>query len=226
MPVAPTLADPHLARVRDRAWAGAIQWSLAFISDGPHLVLPDLCVDIVWIGASPRLIGRTTTALRLPASTGELACGVRLPASATAVVLDPDWQGWHVHDSRDQEEKSAALDAAVRAGALSWRIDPERAALLHVLDQPGVQLPEIAAATDCSPRTLRRRCQDWFGTTGSDVVQVLRLWRFAEAVRSSSLAVSAHSVGFVDQQHAARSLGALTGLRPTELTRWATAAGR
>ncbi|MCL2455055.1 MAG: AraC family transcriptional regulator [Micrococcales bacterium] len=224
MKTAPTLVDPAVAQGRDMALAGAVVWRLELLSDAEHLVLPDLSCDVVWDGTSPVAVPRTTSRLVMPAHRGEVAAGLRLPAGATRVTVDPTWPGWHLDDPRDLAERVDRLVRAVEARAVRWQVDTGRDRLLSLLDQPGVRLRDVTAATGWSESTVRRVCHEWFGVSPGTVAQVLRLWRFAQAVASTSLSDAAYDAGFADQQHASRGVRALAGLQPSELATWASAA--
>ncbi len=217
----PTLVDPAVVRAHDAGLAGAVVWQLEFVRDAGHLVLPDLSCDLVWGDGEPTVTPRTTTRLTMPARRGQVAAGLRLPPDAAGLVIDPAWPGWRLDDPRDPAERAERLAVAVQTGALVWRSDDGRDRLLRLLDQPGVRLDEVSAATGWSPSSLHRTCRRWFGASPGAVVQVLRLWRFVRASAGTSLSTAAQEAGFADQQHACRSVRALSGMSPSAVAAWA-----
>ena len=82
----------------------------------------------------------------------------------------------------------------------------------------GVPVAAIAAELDLSARTLRRRCLARFGFGPQHLGRVLRLQRAVSRRREGRpWGDVAAAVGYVDQQHLAREVRALTGRTPTQL---------
>jgi AraC-like DNA-binding protein len=218
--VQPTLCAPGQARGTDRPVAGALLWQVDQLADGVHRILPDLSRDMLWDGPLPVVLPPTTVRLLLPAVRGTRTVGVRLPIGATGVRIAPTWPGWLLDDPNDPEERLDRLARAVAEKALTWVVPEDRDRIVRDLDLPGTRMPSVAARHFRSERSLRRTSTAWFGLPPGKMAQVLRLWRFAGALRQVRVARAATEAGYTDQSHAHREVRALTGLTPGQLASW------
>ncbi len=222
-------------------------WAQA-IGDGrsghPHRVLPDGCVDIVWIGAAPPAVAGPATRpviVDLPPRT--IVVGVRChPGTAPALLglpaaelLDrevPLGQVW----GRSADELSARIGAeatvadklALAEAALAARASEARpadplvaAAVRWLARHPGGPVERLSELLDIGSRQLRRRFRASVGYGPKTLQRVLRLQRvLALAGRGAGargLAALAADAGYADQAHMTRELAALTGRVPTAL---------
>jgi AraC-like DNA-binding protein len=219
--VMPTLSDPDRTRASDRPLGSARLWRVDQLNDGVFTVLPDLSQDVVWEGPTPVIVPRTTARLEVPGSRGPGAIGLRLPVAAVDPWIDTAWPGWWLNDPRDPEERVERMVRAVTEGAVTWRVDPWLETLVDALDRPGVRVPRVAADVHMSERGLRRATSARLGLPPGAVAQLLRMWRFARAVRGDRLVAAAIDAGYADQSHAHREVRALGGLRAGQLAAWA-----
>ena len=88
-------------------------------------------------------------------------------------------------------------------------------AALHLLDEPGIAVDDLAREAAVSRRQLERHFTHWFGTSPRHLAQVARLqWVSRQAQQGASLADVAAHTGFADQAHMTRVVRQLTGLTP------------
>lgn len=216
-------------RERPSTVARAVAW--AATSDGaPNRVLPDGCMDLLWLGDRLVVAGPDTTAFlsAVPAGTG--VSGLRFAPGRAPGVL-----GVPAHAVRDQrvllaevwdparvrrlEDELAAAPDPVRAleriaadhGGPDGTVDPLLAEVVRRVgrDEPvGV----IAERIGLSARQLHRRSLDAFGYGPKLLARVLRLQRALALAREGTglAAVAAHH-GYADQAHLARDVRDLAG---------------
>jgi len=229
--------QPHPALVDDIAcvWSGS--------SRAEQRILPDGCIDIVWIGDENLTIAGPDTHANLTGlAEGTLTVGVRfrpgrapafLHASANeltdqAIGLDAVW--------------GAEATALAEALALAPNVDGKEAileaALLERLDQVRDADADVDAAIDViatapstarvgaisrdlniSERHLRRRFEQAVGYGPKTFGRVLRFRAFLSLVEEHgySLAAAAAEAGYADQAHLTRECNDLAGLPPAEL---------
>jgi AraC-like DNA-binding protein len=200
-----------------RAWNGARAWTVQVGTHTTDTVLPDLSRDLVLAEGQVRLIPRSVTPATIPLAPGAPVRGLRLPIAACEVSFDPEWVGWRT-PAHTEGDPSGMWRTACEEGALTWKVDPEREVLIRLLNAPRARLPQVAAATHQSERTLRRRSQQWFGVTPVALRKVLRMWRFLQEVHAGSSATSAAArVGYSDVAHASRELKLFTGRTGTRV---------
>ena len=214
--------------------------------EGEHRLVPDGCVDVVWLDTGRAwLCGTETTAwtFRLPA--GVEAAGIRFRPGVAAAVFG--------FDGTEVANRRVPLDA-VLAGPAARRLDDRlgdavgapvgRAAVLEAEARAWLSRatravdPVAAAAASAAPngapapidalahelglssRQLHRRCLRSFGYGAATLLRILRLQRFlALADQPRSLARLAAAAGYSDQAHLTRECRALAGLTPGELRR-------
>lgn len=216
-------------------------WTRSAVDDGPPTrVVPDGCVDIMWMtaGGTSRLVvaGPDTRAHMASSSAGDAIAGVRLAPGAGADVL-----GLPLHALRDDRPDLAAiwgLRAAAVAETVAGADRPELAlaaavagptgpgpdaAMRHVArvlstGRAATPVKGLAAEMGLSERQLHRRCTAAFGYGAKTLHRVLRFQSaLARARAGHDLARVAHECGYADQPHLARDVAALAGTSLTAL---------
>lgn len=205
-------------------------------------ILPDGCMDIVWLGDRLVAAGPDTTAHLVSDTPGGVYAGLRfapgrgsavlgVPAAElrdTRVPLDRLWPEPLVRRITEQVAAAAdparALEASVAGLPLRGdSVDPVAAEVLARLRteapaSPGRRVREMAAAVGLSERQLRRRCLAAFGYGPKTLDRVLRLNRALDLARAGTpLAETAARTGYADQAHLTREVRALTGMTPGAL---------
>jgi AraC-like DNA-binding protein len=209
----------------------------------PQRVLPDGCIDLVWIGdAEPVVAGPATRALtaRLPA--GSLVLGarfrpghapgfLRVPASAFLDHDTPLGDVWgcaagdltaRIADARAAEAKLAILERALaeRADDRPPADDLVAEAVRWLADRPAGRIGQLARTLGVGPRGLHRRFRNAVGYGPKTLQRILRLQRalaLAGRRRPYRLATLALEAGYADQAHMTREMVELSGAPPTEL---------
>ncbi|MDT0300761.1 helix-turn-helix domain-containing protein [Streptomonospora wellingtoniae] len=231
-PVAADLADDLVL-----SWTARIE--------GRHRLVPDGCVDVLWIDGGRLVVCGPETAgwtFSLPPRTA--AVGIRFrPGRAGAVlgmdtadarerripiedVLGPARQRRlleQLDEAGGDRERVAVLEDLVRASQRDTPpADPVATAVAGMLTaDPATPVAELAAETGLSQRQLHRRCTAAFGYGPSVLRRILRLQRFLYLARHpaapTDLAGLAHNAGFTDQSHLYRECRDLGGASPHEL---------
>ncbi len=203
----------------------------------PARVLPDGCIDVVWIeGRGTRVVGPNTTAFLAALPTGTRVVGARLRPGAAPALL-----GVHAQALRDASVGLAEVwgdEGARLAGALEEHPDPVavlRAALqarraraqapdplvreaVRRLARPGADVASLAGELYVSERQLRRRVSTAVGYGPKRLARVLRLGRALAAARAGEeLAWAAIAAGYTDQAHFAHECRALARVPASEL---------
>lgn len=223
--------------------AGAVVWrhTPRAGAPGPGRVLPDGCMDLLWLDGALVVAGPDTTA---QVGAGTAPCvGVRFaPGSAPGVLGVP---GWTLADQRvplaelwphrrvalltQQLSRSAdpvaalelvAARAAEDAGARTGAGARARAATVPGLPEAvlaglrsGWPVHRIARELAFSERQLHRHCRDAFGYGAKTLGRVLRFGRALELARAGvPYAEVAQRCGYADQPHLARDVRALAGV--------------
>jgi AraC-like DNA-binding protein len=214
--------------------AGAIVWTRTVTADegsDPYPVLPDGCMDLLWIGGRLLVAGPDTRAY-VPEGVQGLHCaGVRFaPGTAPALLGVP------AHELRDRRVELADLRSPARVRRLTARLasaaDPvaglEEVALRWAAGSgPPDPLPRAvvagltagrtvavtADAVGLGARQLHRRSLDAFGYGPKTLARILRLQRALTLVRRGvPYAAAALASGCADQAHLARETRDLAGL--------------
>ncbi|MFC8824552.1 helix-turn-helix domain-containing protein [Streptomyces sp. NPDC057137] len=203
--------------------------------DGPvYPVLPDGCMDLLWIGGRLSVAGPDTHAFTPDLAGGDGfadAVGVRFaPGIAPALLGVPAHELrdrrvdltdlWPGSEGRDTAERVAAAtdpaaaleSAALRRMAVAGPPDPLLRAVVAGLDA-GRTVASVAESVGLGTRRLHRRSLDAFGYGPKTLARVLRLQRALALVRASvPFAEAAVVAGYADQAHLARETRELAGL--------------
>jgi AraC-like DNA-binding protein len=213
----------------------ACTWERRVIGGPPVRVVPDGCVDVVWIqGEGTHIVGANTTAFLVSLPPGVHVVGARLrPGAAPALI---GVSGEAVRDARVPLEdvwgsKGARLAAALdehphpidRLGATlvesAARAEPPDAlvrAAVTLLEDTDVGVAGVAGALAVSERQLRRRVSAAVGYGPKRLARVFRLSRALACARSGDdLARVAVEAGYADQAHFANDCRALAGVPPS-----------
>ncbi|WP_116948078.1 helix-turn-helix domain-containing protein [Jiangella endophytica] len=212
--------------------------------DGVELLVPDGCIDVMWL-ADGRVIvcGPETAAWPVTTPPGTAAVGVRfrpgvapgLLGTPAHVLLDSrvgldDLLGpsakelaTRVTDAGTEEGRLALLTTAAR-GWLAGADGPDPLAswTVRVLSRRSSSIAELADAAGLTDRQLQRRSRAAFGYPPSMLRIILRLQRFMALARAPGnaalgLADLAHLAGYSDQAHLSHDCRRIAASTPSEL---------
>ncbi len=220
-------------------------WTQRIGGSGPslqHRVLPDGCVDIVWIDDAPPLVAGPATRhviVDLPAGTevlglrmrpGQAAALLGLPADQILdanVALGDLWGAaadrWNGLAGEDRPGKLDVLVAAMLGRESKGpRGDPAvEACVAWLARHPAGRIDDLADVADLSLRQLQRRFRSAVGYGPKTFHRIVRLQRLLELAehsrRSLRLADLSQAAGYADQAHMNREVRDLTGLIPSVL---------
>ncbi|MFG1791266.1 helix-turn-helix domain-containing protein [Nocardia sp. NPDC049149] len=224
-------------RERPSRFGRAVVWTRTVTAlDAGMPVLPDGCIDLLWVGGRLVIAGPDSTAHHPEAAVGTRYVGMRFfPGTAPALLGVP------AHELRDQRVELADVWSAAVARRLADELgdadDPvaglERLALRRAREvaPPDPLLRRVVAALDngwtvgataeavgLNARMLHRRSLAAFGYGPKTLARVLRLQRAVARVRDGmSFAETAASTGYADQAHLAREVRDLTGMSLREV---------
>lgn len=194
-------------------------------------VLPDGCMDLLWVDGRLIVAGPDTRAFRPVVATGTRYAGLRFsPGTAPALLgvpaaelrdqrveLDQLWSAAEVRRLTARlaaaTDPLAAMEALVqRRAAAVAPPDPVLRRIVAALDA-GWSVGATAAAVGLNARLLHRRSLAAFGYGPKTLARVLRLQRaLAQARAGVSFAATAIGAGYADQAHLAREVRDLTGM--------------
>jgi AraC-like DNA-binding protein len=218
--------------------ASAVGPAVAWRSSAPGRtrVLPDGCMDLLWLGGQLVVAGPDSTAYLTTSPPGG-AVGLRfasglMPALLGVPAAELRNRRVDLADLRpaaevrrlsDQvgaaEDPLVALESLVSPMVRSATPDPlmrEIARLLHV----GSPVRRTAERVGLSERQLHRRSLVAYGYGPKTLARILRLNRaLALARRGVDYAACAQRAGYVDQAHLARDVRSLAGTTLSELVR-------
>ena len=186
------------------ALAGVLACSWTAIPSGAHRLVPDACLDLLWISNSGAVLcGPETTAWHFALPPGTTAVGVRFRPGAVSAAFELD-----VSTVRDRRVRLEHLVGREDAHALGERINAvsiaaeqmhelERfvadrvaaslgtgdaafsdAVLVALAHSPHATTRELAAQLGMTTRQLHRRSQVSFGYGTSTLARLLRFQRF------------------------------------------------
>ncbi|WP_405487640.1 helix-turn-helix domain-containing protein [Streptomyces sp. NBC_00096] len=209
---------------------GAVLWR-AGGSGG--VVLPDGCMDLLWVDGRLLVAGPDTAAHPAGEVPGSGFAGIRLaPGTAPALLGVP------ARVLRDRRVELADLWPAAEVRRLAGRVasyeDPcaglEELARLRAADggppdplvtevaarlRAGQGVAAVAGAVGLGERQLHRRALDAFGYGPRTLGRILRLQRaLALTRRGLAQAAVAAAAGYADQAHYTREVRALAGTTP------------
>ncbi|MFI6047199.1 helix-turn-helix domain-containing protein [Nocardia sp. NPDC051321] len=219
-------------RERPSRFGQAVVWTRTITgADAGSPVLPDGCIDLLWVGGRLVIAGPDTRAYRPAAMVGTRYAGIRFfPGTAPALLGVPAAElrdqrieladVWASGTVRRLTEQLAAADDPVlalerialrRAGEVEPP-DPVLRRVVAALDA-GWSVAATAEAAGLNARLLHRRALAAFGYGPKTLARVLRMQRALAAARSGvSFADTAAATGFADQAHLAREVRDLTGM--------------
>ena len=220
-------------------------WSNAPARDRPArlAVVPDGCVDIVWVDGELSVAGPDVAVAVSPITPDSTFVGMRfrpgaahrwlgLPMSeivGSRVALAELW-GARAHeiarrigDASTIAERMRVMETAFcrRASDLEPP-PPDMGFVFNALrtQSAGPGMAIILDRLDISPRTLRRRCQEAFGYGPKTLDRILRFQRFLGLARQAEtprLADLAFEAGYADQPHLTREVRRLSGFSPAAI---------
>jgi AraC-like DNA-binding protein len=208
-------------------------------------VIPDGCVDIVWVNdEAPHVAGPMTKPVLYSIESGTEIIAVRLrPGVAhrllgenAKALLNQDvplrdlWPGHRAASWEDvTAERSASSKLAAIAAAVTshLRTDGElddfvMRATAWMAGHPFASLDELSGLSRLSERQIRRRFDEAIGYGPKKLQRILRLQRLLwlashETSAVPSLAQLSFVAGYADQPHMSRDVAALTGVSPGHL---------
>ncbi|MEV6974946.1 helix-turn-helix transcriptional regulator [Kitasatospora sp. NPDC093806] len=215
-------------REREVPEAGGVLWTSAAAVAGPHRILPDGCLDLIWMAGELVVAGPDTGAVVLAARPGDTAVGLRFaPGNGPLVLgvpahelrdrrvpLDRLWDGALVRrlTERLAETATPGRFLAGLAAARTREPDPMVREVLAGL-AAGDSVAACAVRAGYSERQLHRRCREAFGYGLKTLDRVLRMNRaVALARRGTPFAEIASAQGYADQAHLSREVRALAGV--------------
>jgi AraC-like DNA-binding protein len=208
-------------------------------------VLPDGCVDIVWVGdREPTVAGPATRHVFVQLPTGVDIVGLRFQPGSVQSLLgvpaeellnttvpladiwgvsaqdfgDPVREGGSPADKRDR-----LVRASLRRFAETRSRDPVVAACVAWLGgNRGRRVEHLAQLSNLSPRQLQRRFRAAVGYGPKTFQRIVRLQRLLDLSardtgRVEPLAALALAAGYADQAHMSREVRELTGKSPSSL---------
>jgi AraC-like DNA-binding protein len=214
---------------------GAVVWTRGVTAGGAIRVLPDGCVDLIWVDGALLVAGPDTVAHVAVSGPGTRYVGLRFaPGTGPAVLGVP---GHLLRDGRVPladlwptarvRELAERLAASARPGEVLEEVaagplrdaDPMARAIVARL-RGGATVAATAGAVGLSERHLHRRCLDAFGYGPKTLARVLRMERAVALARTGTpFAAVAANAGYADQAHLTREVKALAGVSLTVLTR-------
>jgi AraC-like DNA-binding protein len=212
-------------------------------SDGAHDLVPDACVDVVWVSdGSVWICGPETRGWTFQVPGGSEAVGIRFrPGHAGAAFRvgldeiretqvrveeilgrDGSWLAEQLADETDATARIRVLEAHARRWTADRRPDPAADHLAQRFSaDPAAGVAVLARELGVSERQLLRRCVVTFGYGPATLRRILRLQRFLRLAEdpdgAQGLSALALAAGFVDQQHLARTTHAIARTTPSRL---------
>ena len=211
-----------------------------------HRVLPDGCIDIVFINRdAPIVVGPWTEPFtaRFPQGTtvigarfhpGRATCVLGLPASPLlnrSVPLRDLWNAAaHAQFARVGDEPTLSARLAALQAALNSRLVEEtpsdaevNAAIYWIACHPNGRIEQLSRWLGISHRQLQRRFSAAVGYGPKTFQSILRFQRLLHLASSAhgqqSLAHLAAATGYADQAHMTREVGRYSGSPPSRLFR-------
>ncbi len=223
-------------RERPSAVRGVIVWQRTRTTADPLRILPDGCLDLVWLTDRLVVAGPDTAAQLSRGAVGGRYAGVRFaPGLGPAVLgvpahqlrdrqvdLSDIWPAAQVRRLTDRVSGAAdgrRLDAGTALEEIVadrlGRVDPPDPRIAGVVSQlrAGARVDDTAEAVGLGARALHRLSQAAFGYGPKTLARTLRLARAVDLARAGTpFAAGAATAGYADQAHLAREVRALAGV--------------
>jgi transcriptional regulator GlxA family with amidase domain len=211
----------------------------------PVRIVPDGCMDLVWIGGELIVAGPDTVASEVSLSAGAEVTGLRFQPGVAPRVLGiaasellntrcpaTDVTGAWAKDAASRLEgvDSIAATTEVLAEVVRQRLEDVAAAdpivgqLVRTIraapDDRSERVATVATRLGLSERQVHRRCVAALGYGPKAFAGIVRFQRFlARGLRPGrrSLAEIALDIGYADQAHLTREVRRLAGLPPAAL---------
>jgi AraC-like DNA-binding protein len=192
-------------------------------------VLPDACVDVVWVGGRLVVAGPATGAVLVDIPAGAASLGVRFRVGAAGAALGlPAGALIDASPALEDVWGAAGREIAERVGEAATpaaQLHALAAAVRERLASPPDDLVRAAATGTArhrlgiGDRQLRRRFVDAVGYGPKTLERILRFQRFLALAASGDrdLAGLAFAAGYADQAHLTRECTRLAGLPPAAL---------
>ncbi|GAB3833200.1 helix-turn-helix domain-containing protein [Kribbella italica] len=216
----------------------ACLWESEPVAGRTTRVIPDGCVDLVWLG-SELVVAGPDTGPWVTGAAGESSCAIRLrPGAAGAVLGLPASElrdlrvgielVWGVA-GREIGDALGAADPRQRLRILTETVlqrraapDPLAVAAARRLAEPAAKVSTAAADLGISERQLNRRMQNAVGYGPKMLARVARLRRLIVQPDEEPLATRAFAAGYASQAHMNDEVRRLTGLTPVQFLKDAT----
>lgn len=223
------------------AWCNTLRPEAASLS----AVVPDGCVDIIWIDGDLVVAGPDVEVALSTLKPGSTVIGARFRPGAASrwlglpmseivggrLALNHFWGALareiaqKIGDASSTVERMRAMQAALCR--LAPDVEPPPADMGFAFnalktESAGPGMAVILDRLDVSQRTLRRRCQEAFGYGPKTLDRILRFQRFLKLARQSAeprLADLAFEAGYSDQAHPTREVRRLSGFSPATVLR-------
>ncbi|UFT00433.1 helix-turn-helix transcriptional regulator [Nocardia huaxiensis] len=232
----PEIHPPHGYRERPARLAGAVVWARDGVADTDAPVLPDGCMDLLWIDGRLAVAGPDTRAYRPAAGPAARIAGIRFhPGTAPALLgipahelrdsradLTDVWTSAQARRAAEIVARAPSPAAGLEAVAL-WRAgvtDPADALLLPIVSElrSGTPVSVIAEKFGLGPRRLHRLSLTAFGYGPKTLARILRMQRALALARAGvPFADTAFRAGYADQAHLSRDVRDLAGMSLTQL---------
>ncbi|WP_308163460.1 helix-turn-helix domain-containing protein [Nocardia alni] len=216
---------------RSRAIDGAVVWTRTIGATEAAPVLPDGCIDLLWIGERLVVAGPDTRAYQAAIAPGARIAGIRFfPGTAPTLLAVPAhelldrrvdladlWGAARVRHLTaavaSASDPVAALELiAVRRAAETGPADPALRAVVRRL-AAGASVAGAADTLGLTERTLRRMSLSAFGYGPKMLARILRLQHVLALARSGTpFAETAFRAGYADQAHMSREVRELSGM--------------
>ncbi|HEX2281346.1 MAG TPA: AraC family transcriptional regulator [Thermomicrobiales bacterium] len=208
-------------------------------------VIPDGCVDIVWVNdQAPHVAGPMTKPVLYSIDSGTEIVAVRLRPGVAHRLLGESAKAllnqdvplrdlWPCHRAAPWEEviaeRSESAKLAAIAEAVTSRLRTDGGSdnvVMHVATwmagHPFASLDELSGLSGLSDRQIRRQFDEAIGYGPKKLQRILRLQRLLwlashESPPSPNLAHLSFATGYADQSHMTREVVALTGASPRHL---------
>lgn len=226
------------------AGVASCTWERAVGTSTTGNVLPDGCVDLVWLeGAGLHVAGPDTGPVAPELRPGSVVVGLRFraglaggalayPASELRDARVPLEEVWgdparelaeRLADAHGSQRRRALLEEALVSRLPEMEL-PSSVVLgvIRQLGRPATRVSSVSDEVFVSERHLRRLFHEAVGYGPKTLDRVLRFRRFLSlgprlADGTETLAGAAALVGYADQAHLTRECVRLSGLSPTRL---------